>query len=244
MTTEQSAQAAGTTSTGVHNIILVHGAWADGSSWAKVIGPLEAEGFHVVAVQNPLTSLADDTATTRRAIAMMDGPVLLVGHSYGGAVITEAGSDSKVAGLVYVAAFAPNEGQAVGELGKDVPPAPGGTELRPDVQGFLSMTSKGIDENFAQDLPLAERRVLAAAQGPTSGACFSAKISSAAWHVKPTWYLVAKNDRMIPPELEHQFAKAMNAKTLELPSSHVPMLSHPADVAKFIVEAARTVTIR
>jgi pimeloyl-ACP methyl ester carboxylesterase len=235
-TTAQTAQAA----EGVHNIILVHGAWADGSSWAKVIAPLQARGFNVVAVKNPLTSLADDTAATRRAITLMDGPVLLVGHSYGGAVITEAGSDPKVAGLVYVAAFAPDEGQAVGELGKDLPPAPGGAELRPDAQGFLSMTTQGIEENFAQDLPMIERKVLAATQGPTSGACFGAKISSAAWHVKPTWYVVADNDRMIPPELERQFAKAMNAKTLSLPSSHVPMLSHPVEVANFIADAAKS----
>jgi pimeloyl-ACP methyl ester carboxylesterase len=235
-TTPQTAAAA----EGVHNIILVHGAWADGSSWARIIAPLQAKGFNVVAVKNPLTSLADDAATTRRAIALMDGPVLLVGHSYGGAVITEAGSDPKVAGLVYIAAFAPDEGQAVGELGKDLPPAPGGAELRPDAQGFLSMTPKGIAEDFAQDLPMAERKVLAATQGPTNGACFGAKISSAAWHMKPTWYVVADNDRMIPPELERRFAKAMNAKTISLPSSHVPMLSHPAQVADFIADAARS----
>jgi pimeloyl-ACP methyl ester carboxylesterase len=232
-TTAQTAQAAD----GVHNIILVHGAWADGSSWAKIIAPLQARGFNVVAVKNPLTSLADDAATTRRAIALMDGPVLLVGHSYGGAVITEAGSDPKVVGLVYVAAFAPDEGQAVGDLGKDVPPAPGGAELRPDAQGYLSMTTKGVEENFAQDLPIAERKVLAATQGPTNGACFGAKISSAAWHVKPTWY-------MISPELERRFAKTMNAKTLSLPSSHVPMLSHPVDVANFIADAAKSVVVK
>ena len=171
----------------------------------------------------------------------MDGPTLLVGHSYGGAVITEAGADPKVAGLVYIAAFAPDEGQAVGDLGKDLPPAPGGAELRADAQGFLSMTSKGIEDNFAQDLPMSELTVMAATQGPTNGACFGGKISSAAWHVKPTWYLVASQDRMIPPALETRLALAMHAKTLTIPSSHVPMLSHAKEVASFIADAAKSI---
>lgn len=245
MTTTQSAIAAdGAATAGIHNIVLVHGAWADGSSWAKIIPSLEAKGFHVVAVKNPLTSLADDVVTTKRAIALMDGPVLLVGHSYGGAVITEAGSDPKVAGLVFVAAFAPDAGQALGELGKDLPPAPGGAELRPDAQGFLSLTPKGIEEDFAADLSPTERKVLTATQGPTNGACFGAKITTAAWRSKPTWYVVASNDRMISPDLERQFAKAMNAKTITLPSSHVPMLSHPTEVANFIADAARSAVVK
>ena len=244
MTTEQSALAADGNSTGVHNIVLVHGAWADGSSWSKLIPLLEAKGFHVVAVQNPLNSLADDTATTKRAIALQDGPVLLVGHSYGGAVITEAGTDPKVAGLVYVAAFAPDEGEVVGELGKEFPPPPGLGELRPDAGGYLSLTPKGIEEDFAPDLSMAERKLMVATQGPTNGACFGTKISNPAWRAKPSWYVIASNDRMIPPDLERKFAKAMNAKTLTLPSSHVPMLSHPEEVAKFIAEAASTVAVK
>jgi pimeloyl-ACP methyl ester carboxylesterase len=241
MTAEQSALAADTGSAGVHNIVLVHGAWADGSSWAKIVPLLQAKGFHVVAVQNPLSSLADDTAATKRAIALQDGPVLLVGHSYGGAVITEAGSDPKVAGLVYVAAFAPDEGQVVGELGKEFPAPPGVSELRPDAAGFLSITPKGVEESFAPDLPLAERKAMTATQGPTNGACFGTKITNPAWRSKPTWYVVASNDRMIQPDLERKFAKAMNAKTITIASSHVPMLSHPDEVAKFIAEAAATV---
>ena len=244
MTAEQSAIAADAGSTGVHNIVLVHGAWADGSSWSKLIPLLQAKGFHVVAVQNPLNSLADDAAATKRAIALQDGPVLLVGHSYGGAVITEAGSDPKVAGLVYVAAFAPDAGEAVGELGKEFPAPPGLGELRPDAGGYLSLTPKGIEESFAPDLPMAERKLMVATQGPTNGACFGAKISAAAWRTKPTWYVVASNDRMIPPDLERKFAKTMNAKTITLPSSHVPMLSHPDEVAKFVVDAAKTVSIK
>ena len=190
-------------------IVLVHGAWADGSSWAKVIPLLEKAGLNAVAVQNPLTSLADDVAATKRAIARLDGPVILVGHSYGGAVISEGGNDPKVVGLVYVAAFAPDVGEAVGELGKEFPPAPGGAELRPDAGGFLTVTTKGVLENFAQDLPLAERKLLAATQGPTNGAAFGAKLTNAAWKTKRTWYVVAANDRMIPPDLERKFAKAI-----------------------------------
>jgi pimeloyl-ACP methyl ester carboxylesterase len=231
--------AASATAGGVKNVVLVHGAWADGSSWAKVIPILQQAGLHVVAVQNPLTSLADDVAAVQRAIALQDGPVLLVGHSYGGVVITEAGADPKVSGLVYVAAFAPDVGQAAGDLGKDLPPAPGGAEARPDSAGFLTMTEKGIDEDFAQDLPKPERKLLAATQGPTNGAAFAAKVSNAAWKTKPTSYVVAANDRMIAPDLERQFAKTMHAKTITLPSSHVPMLSHPREVARLIIEATK-----
>jgi len=151
---------------GVSNIVLVHGAWADGSSWSKVIPQLQAKGLHVVAVQNPLTSLADDVAATRRAIASQDGPVLLVGHSYGGAVITEAGNDPKVIGLVYVAAFAPSDGESVASVTKPYPPAPLGSEVRRDAEGFLTLTPKGIAEDFAQDLPGKERQGLTATQVP------------------------------------------------------------------------------
>src|SRR5882672_7980341 len=139
----QSAAAAG----GVRNVVLVHGAWADGSSWAKVIPLLEKAGLKAVAVQNPLTSFEDDLAATKRAIALADGPVILVGHSWGGVVITEAGADAKVAGLVYVAAFAPDVGEAIPDLGKEFPPAPGGAEIRPDATGYLTLTTKGVFEN-------------------------------------------------------------------------------------------------
>ena len=225
---------------GVRNVVLVHGAWADGSSWAKVIPLLEKAGLNAVAVQNPLTSFEDDMAATKRAIALADGPVILVGHSWGGVVITDAGADPKVAGLVYVAAFAPEVGQAVGDLGKDLPPPPGGAEIRPDAGGYLTMTTKGVFENFAQDLPLAQKKLIFATQGATNSSIFGAKVANAAWKTKPSWYVVASNDRMIQPDLERKFAKAMKAKTIELPTSHVPMLSRPADVAKLIIEAAKT----
>jgi len=222
----------------VKNIVLVHGAWADGSSWSKVIPLLEARGFHVVAVQNPLTSLADDVAATNRTIDSQDGPVLLVGHSYGGVVITEAGNNPKVVGLVYVAAFAPDAGESAGSLAKPYGPTPGGAEIRPIADGFLVITPKGILEDFAQDLPLSEKTDLIATQGATQGAVLGATITTAAWRTKPSWFVIASNDHMIAPEQEIATAKRMNAKTLTLPTSHVAMLAMPKEVAAFIADAA------
>ncbi|MGA2047996.1 MAG: alpha/beta hydrolase [Terracidiphilus sp.] len=222
----------------IKNIVLVHGAWADGSSWSKVIPILEAKGFHVVCVQNPLTSLADDVAATNRTINTQDGPVLLVGHSYGGAVITEAGNNPKVAGLVYIAAFAPDAGESAGSLAKPYGPTPGGAEIRPIEDGFLVITPKGILEDFAQDLPLPEKTDLIATQGATQGAVLGAKITTAAWRTKPSWFVIASNDRMISPEQERVTAKRMNATTLTLATSHVAMLAKPKEVAGFIASAA------
>ena len=222
---------------GLKNVVLVHGAWADGSSWSKVIPLLEARGLHVVAVQNSLTSLAADVATTKRAIARLDGPVLLVGHSYGGAVITQAGDDPKVAGLVYVAAFAPDLGESVLDL-LTANPTPIASELVLDQFGFITLTAKGIREDFAQDLSDTEHAVIIATQGPTSVVSGGTKITTAAWKEKPTWYAVAKRDRTISPDLERLFAQRMNATTIELSSSHVPMLSRPSEVAAFIGRAA------
>jgi pimeloyl-ACP methyl ester carboxylesterase len=231
-----SAQTA--TSPSIKNIVLVHGAWADGSSWSKVIPILEAKGFHVVSVQNPLTSFADDVAATKRIIDAQDGPVLLVGHSYGGAVITEAGNNSKVTGLVYVAAFAPDRGESSASMGKPYGPTPGVGELRPIEDGFLVLTEKGIFEDFAPDLSINERRSLLATQGPTQGAALGSPISTAAWHNKPTWFVIASNDRMISPQQEKDSAEKMKATTLTLPTSHVPMLSRSREVADFISDAA------
>jgi pimeloyl-ACP methyl ester carboxylesterase len=222
----------------IHNIVLVHGAWADGSSWSKVVPLLEKKGFHVICVQNPLTSFADDVAATKRIIDAQDGPVLLVGHSYGGAVITEAGNDPKVEGLVYVAAFAPDKGESSGSLGKPYGATPGVTELRPLGDGFLVLTPKGVLEDFAPDLSVGERDILLATQTPTQGAALGAEISTAAWRTKPSWFVIASNDRMISPDQERVTAKRMDATTLTLPTSHVPMLSHPKEVAEFIMQAA------
>jgi pimeloyl-ACP methyl ester carboxylesterase len=221
----------------INNIVLVHGAWADGSSWAKVIPMLSARGMHVVAVQNHLRSFAEDVDTTKRAIAAQNGPVLLVGHSYGGAVITQAGDDPKVAGLVYVAAFAPEVGESPFELLKAYP-SPITSELQPDQGGFIRLSPDAVRADFAQDLSDAEQNLLSVTQGPTTVAASSTKITSAAWKVKPCWYLLAQNDRALSPDLQQLFATRMKATTLTLLTSHVPMLSRPQDVAAFIRSAA------
>ena len=223
---------------GTKNVVLVHGAWADGSCWSGVIALLQAKGFHVVAVQNPLTSLADDVAATKRIIALQDGPVILVGHSYAGVVITEAGNDPKVVGLVYVAAFAPGEGESINSVSKPYPPAPLGSELRPDAQGFLTATRKGIAEDMAQDLPDAEQQILTATQGQTAASVFGATVTKAAWKSKPSWALIAGNDRAIPPELETDEAASIKATSITVSSNHLAMLSQPRAVADLIEQAA------
>jgi pimeloyl-ACP methyl ester carboxylesterase len=223
---------------GVSNIVLVHGAWADGSSWSKVIPLLAARGLRVVAVQLSLTSQANDVATVQRAIALVDGPLLLVAHSYGGAVITQAGNDPKVAGLVYVAAFAPAEGESPFDLTVNNPP-PFLQHLEQDAFGFLKLTSIGIREDFAPDLSDSEQTVLAATQGPTSGAALGGAISTPAWRNKPSWFVIADHDRVVLPTLQAMFAERMNATSITLSSSHVAMLSHPHAVASFIRRAAR-----
>jgi pimeloyl-ACP methyl ester carboxylesterase len=222
----------------VKNIVLVHGAFADGSSWAKVITILQAKGYNVTAVQNPLTSFADDVAATNRALALQDGPAILVGHSWAGVVITEAGMDPKVVGLVYVAAFGPDEGEAVGELGKAYPPPPALAAPIVDKEGFLSLSTDAVVKHFASDLPPAEARVVAATQGPINGSAFEAKVSKVAWKTKPSWYIVSKLDSAIAPDEERFFAKRMKATTTELNTSHVAMLSQPKAVAAVIMDAA------
>ncbi len=219
-------------------VVLVHGAFADGSSWDKVIPLLEARGLKVVAVQNPLTSLADDAASVKRVIDAQSGPVILVGHSWGGTVITEVGGDDKVAALVFVAAFAPDVGESTADLGKDGPPPPGATSIRPDPAGYLYLTPEGVAKDFAQDLPATQTRVMAVTQGPIFGKAFDEKVTKAAWQNKPSWFIVAEKDRMIQPALERAMAKKINASTTTLPTSHVPMQSRPKDVAAVILAAA------
>jgi pimeloyl-ACP methyl ester carboxylesterase len=223
---------------GIKNIVLVHGAFADGTSWARVIPLLEAKGYHVIAVQNPLNSLADDVAATKRAIGLLDGPVLLVGHSWGGVVITEAGTDPRVAALVYVAAAAPEDNQSIAEMAAAAAPPIGSKATAPDGAGFVLLTREGALNDFAQDLPLAERQLIYPTQGPWGLKAVNDKVSVAAWKTKPTWYIVASEDHMINPDLERDLAKRMHATTLVLKTSHVPMLSQPAKVANFIIEAA------
>ena len=219
------------------SVVIVHGAFADGSDWAKVIPLLQAKGIKVTAVQNPLTSLADDVAAAKRAIDNQPGKVVLVGHSWGGTVITEAGNNDKVASLVYVAAFAPDAGQATGDLGKDLPVPPGIAKLSVDKAGFASLPPAALAADFAQDVPAKQAAVMAATQRPIALKAFGDKVETAAWKTRPSWYIVSKNDRMIQPDLERAFAKQINAKTTELPTSHVPQQSRPADVAKVILDA-------
>jgi pimeloyl-ACP methyl ester carboxylesterase len=221
----------------VKNIVLVHGAFADGSSWAKVIPLLQEKGYNVTAVQNPLTSLADDVATTKRALALQDGPVILVGHSWGGVVITEAGMDPKVVGLVYVAAFAPDQGETVSDLGKAYPAPPALASPKVDAQGFLTLSADAFTK-FGSDLPEKDALVAAATQGPISGSAFGAQVAGAAWKTKHSWYIVSTLDQAIAPDEERFFAKRMKATTTELKASHVAMLSQPKAVAEVIMDAA------
>lgn len=221
------------------SVVIVHGAFADGSDWAKVVPLLQTQGIKVTVVQNPLTSLADDVAATQRVLNNQDGNVVLVGHSWGGTVISEAGTDKKVRSLVYVAAFAPDAGQASKDLGKDYPAPTGVKDITADKNGFLYMTAQGMATGFAQDLSPEQTAVMAATQGPIRASAFDDKTSVAAWKGKPSWYVVARDDRMIQPDLQRAFAKKIGAQVTEIPASHVPQQSRPADVAKVIIQAVQ-----
>jgi len=220
--------------------ILVHGAWADGSSWSKVIPQLVDQGLAVTAIQMPLTSFDRDVATLRRALAQAEGPVVLVGHSYGGAVITEAGRDEKVCALVYVAAFAPDADESAVSLGETVEPPPMSAEVRPDAEGFLKLTEIGVREHFAQDLSDVEKTVLFAAQAPTAIASLAGTICEPAWQSRPSWYLLATEDHAIAPTLQRIMAGRMLAKVTEVASSHVAMLSRPDVATRLILDAAHS----
>jgi pimeloyl-ACP methyl ester carboxylesterase len=220
------------------NVVLVHGAFADGSSWQKVIPLLEKRGLHVVAVQNPLSSLGDDVAATRRAIEKLDGPVILVGHSWGGVVISQAGNDDKVKGLVYVAAFAPDSGQSIADMLKDKPAPAWASVLQKDSGGFVTLPTATVLQDFAQDLPPEEARVVAATQGPWAGSAIADKVTTAAWHNKPSWYIVADQDHMIDPRFEAAMGKQIGAQVTHVNTSHVAMLKQPAAVANVIIAAA------
>jgi pimeloyl-ACP methyl ester carboxylesterase len=231
---------------GVKNIVLVHGAWADGSSWSKVIPILEAQGYHVAAAQLSLTSLEDDDAATQRAIARLTalypGPVLLVGHSYGGVVIGDKpGNDPNVAGLVYVAAFAPDSGEsALSLLGTLKTPSPlTSFLLRDQAQQFITISAQGVAVAFAQDLSKTEQAQLTATQGPTSVADLLATPTvTPAWRTKPTWFIVSAQDKAITAGLEESMAQRIGATTITLPTCHLAMLQEPLRVAEFIVRAA------
>jgi pimeloyl-ACP methyl ester carboxylesterase len=218
-------------------IVLVHGAWANGSSWARVVPLLQARGLDVIAVHNPLSSFEADVAATRRVIEAQARDVILVGHSYGGAVITEAGTSNKVRALVYVAAFAPSDGESINAIvGRSGQPEWSG-EIRADARGMLTWSPKGMATYFAPDLPAQEAALLAATQAPLIAGAFDGKVTSAAYSQKPSWYVVADNDRIIPAALQVAFARKMGAKTSHVASSHVPMLSRPQLVADAILAA-------
>jgi pimeloyl-ACP methyl ester carboxylesterase len=225
-------------------IVLVHGAFADGTGWQHVIPPLEKDGYFVIAVQNPLTSLADDVATTKRVIdaEAERGPVIVVGHSYGGAVITGAAAgNANVKALVYIAAFAPEAGEPVAAFLEQYPSLLG-TGLVPDAAGFLYIDRAKFREIFAADVDRTEARVMAATQKPINGQIFGQSPAAAAWKSIPSWYLVATEDNAINPDLERFYAKRMGATTSEITSSHVPFISHPKQVVGLIEKAARAVT--
>ena len=223
------------------SVVLVHGAFADGSDWAKVIPLLQTKGVHVVAVQNPLSSLSDDATVTQRAIDAQPGKVVLVGHSWGGTVITQVGDHPKVSALVYVAAYAPDVGQATGELGKGFSTPSGLAHIKPDAAGWVKLTQEGMSRHFAQDLPIAVTEVMTATQSPIHAGTFSQKLTAAAWKVKPSWYLLAESDRMLPPAQQRAMARTINAKVSVVDSSHVPQQSHPARVAEVILEAVSSI---
>jgi pimeloyl-ACP methyl ester carboxylesterase len=225
-------------STNATNIVLVHGGWADGSSWSKVIPILENAGHKVIAVQLPLHSLADDIATVKRAIDLVGGPITLVGHSYGGEVITNAGyNNPNVTGLVYIAAFAPDEGQSLSSF---VDPAKFPKDLfLVDSGGFIYLNPEIFRENFAQDVDPAEADIMAIVQKPFNQSIFGEKSGPPAWKQLPTWYQISDADRMIPPDVERMFAERMNATTLSLNTSHASYVSHPNEIAELILNATK-----
>ena len=227
-----------TNTTNATNIVLVHGGWADGSGWNKQIPILEKAGHKVIAVQLPTQSFSDDVETVKRAIDFIGGPVTLVGHSYGGAVITNAAyNNPNVTGLVYIAAFAPDEGQALADF---VNPANFPKELfLLDSGGFIYLNPAIFRENFAQDVTPDEAHLMAIVQKPFNQSNFMAKSGPPAWKEIPTWYQISESDRMIPPDVQHMFADRMNATTLSLNTSHASYVSHPNEIADFILNATK-----
>jgi pimeloyl-ACP methyl ester carboxylesterase len=222
------------------NIVLVHGAWADDSSWNAVIERLQAGGYHVTAPQFPMTALADDVARLRQVLDLQDGPTVVAGHSYGGQIMTALGADApNVAGLVYIAAFGLDEGESLGALLSQGPVTPALAHLFTDKQGFGWLSEDDFVNHFAADVDPAKARVMFAVQQALAGSAFTDVMGVPAWKSLPSWYLVAADDQAIPPAAERQFAARMGATTIEVPSSHVAMVSHPDDVVQLIETAAR-----
>jgi pimeloyl-ACP methyl ester carboxylesterase len=221
------------------NIVLVHGAWADGSSWSGVIERLQADGYHVTAPQFPLTALADDVARLRQVLAVQDGRTVVAGHSYGGQIMTALGPDApNVAGLVYIAAFGLDQGESLGALLSQGPVTPALAHLFTDQQGFAWLSEDDFIHHFAADVDPVKARVMYAVQQALAASAFGDVMGVPAWKALPSWYLVATDDQAIPPDAERMFASRMGATTVEIPSSHVAMVSHPGDVAQLIETAA------
>ncbi len=224
------------------NIVLVHGAWADGSSWSGVVQRLQTAGYHVIAPQFPETSLADDVARLRHVLKRQAGPTVVAGHSYGGQIITALGTDApNVVGIVYVAAFGLDEGESIGQLAGQGPPTPALAHLDFDDLGFVWLPEDDFVAHFAADIEPAAAKVMFAVQQPLAASTFGDVMGVPAWKSHPTWFMVAANDEAIPPDAERQFAARMGAKTVEIASGHVAMVSHPDEVAELIVSAAESV---
>ncbi len=222
------------------NIVLVHGAWADGSSWSAVIERLQADGYNVTAPQFPMTALANDVARLRQVLALQNGPTIVAGHSYGGQIMTALGSDApNVAGLVYIAAFGLDEGESLGALLSQGPVTPALAHLSIDKQGFGWLAEDDFVNHFAADVDPVKAKVMYAVQQALAASAFQDVMGVPAWKSLPTWYMVAADDQALPPDAERQFARRMGATTVEVPSSHVAMVSHPDDVVKLIETAAQ-----
>ncbi|MCX5238236.1 alpha/beta hydrolase [Streptomyces prunicolor] len=224
------------------NVVLVHGGFVDGSGWRGVYDALRADGYHVSVVQNPTLSLEDDVATTKRVLDAQDGPTVLVGHSYGGAVISEAGTHANVSTLVYIAAFAPDKGESVNTLIADPPPGAPVPPILPPVDGFLFLDREKFAASFAGDLPAADAQFLADSQVPWGVAALAGAVTEPAWQTKPSFYLVATDDRMIPPPAQRLMAERAGATVTETGGSHAVYVSKPAEVAAFIKQAASGAT--
>ena len=224
------------------NIVLVHGAWADGSSWNGVISLLQEDGYNVIAPQFPLTSLADNVARLRQVLTVQDGPTIVVGHSYGGQIMTALGTDvPNVVGLVYIAAFGLDEGESIGRLPSQGPPPPAIANLRIDAQGFAWLPQSDFVNYFAADVDRQRANVMYAVQQPLHTSAFGEVMGIPAWKTLPSWYMVATNDQAIPPDAQRFFAQRMAATIVEIESSHVAMVSHAKAVAKLIETAAQAV---
>ena len=225
----------------MNNIVLVHGGFVDGSGWEGVYRTLKKDGYNVSIVQNPTLSLADDVAVTKRTLASQDGPVILVGHSYGGAVITEAGNDPKVVGLVYITAFAPDKGESVASLIKDPPPGAPVPPILPPQDGYLFLDRGKFRASFAADVDAERAAFMADSQVPWGVEALSGKISEPAWKAKPSWYLIATDDKMIPPDAQRAMSKRAGSTVVEVKGSHAIYVSQPEAVASLIEQAAKSV---